>query len=983
MKNAAIEILIKLSSAAFTAGTAAVGNAAKQMGGVIDGAMRKSRTAFQTGGRGVRAYREEMRRLNATAGELKSTIGQVVAMVGGGFLLGSAGRSAVSFNSTVEQSQIGLAALVRTFNDFPAGVNTYEASMDVAADIQRQLQIEGLKTVATYKQLLVALQEGAGPAFKRGFDPAQVVRFVSLMTQAAAAISLPMDQLGQEIRSILDGTIDRNSRVAKALGITNEKVKEMAASGQLFEYLKGRLEEFAVAGEDMAKTWTGALSNLGDAVQMGLGKGLEGGFTAMKKLFLDMRDVIVEIDGTEFTFNERIMAALASADQAISSFIAGITKEDMERYLETLADTIAAVIEAIVMFAEAMRILVDAMGPALPFLAKWTTSFILFGGALKVLVGLPLLIGKQLLALNAGFAAMTGMNVVGWLGRLRVAAIGALAALGPHGVLLLAIAAAAVYAVYSISKLISNYKEIKQLQKDTAAIQAVITKNEGEIAAKLREVSDATGVVVTSMDELNQAVKDGKIHYDKLTGEWKKGAGEMAKSGQDSARMQSKALKEATDEMKKAYKDYADEVKRLQDEISSDKLDFAEEEARIQIELVGDERGRKIILDQVAEIKRLAAEAGRAGGDGWKQQIALLSRAKGLIMSMSTDAKEVSKEEVAAARQRLELARQEVKQHNVFSKRSAYKQALEDYQQLVAAQKNGPSEAEKQDNIKEKLKSVKEINQQILDIKKEQEEATKKAADALNKESGGKLAEEMPEVAKAFGEVVKQAEDLAAKSAEFNTQWNSAWDDFLKDGGRSVDEMEKRLKELTKDRHIKVYVKEIAQKALGGLIGTARRMANGGAVAFRNMLSGGAFPGFGGGDRRHVIAEDGEYMFDKFRSRDLGLDALRTLHAGRYREFIAMIMERFNIDPAELSRKIGQRMNLGGIVGRMSLPSLPSAQLLAGGGAVVGGSGAGGGDTITIHANFSGAVSPMDRSTARRNVQLMMDEIERIKRRRS
>ena len=51
-----------------------------------------------------------------------------------------------------------------------------------------------------------------------------------------------MTQLDQEVRSILDGSIDVNSRVAKTLGITNAQVKLERERGTLQQFLNEKLE---------------------------------------------------------------------------------------------------------------------------------------------------------------------------------------------------------------------------------------------------------------------------------------------------------------------------------------------------------------------------------------------------------------------------------------------------------------------------------------------------------------------------------------------------------------------------------------------------------------------------------------------------------------------------------------------------------------------------------------------------------------------
>ncbi len=341
------------------------------------------------------AYRATIAQMNTAQQSFVGGMLRLAALAGGVDIFRRAAASAISFNSTIEQSRIGIAALVRTFNDFTDAegravdaTTAYKESAQIATQIQRQLQIEGLKTTATYEELLHALQEGIGPAFKTGFDPQQIVKFTSMMTQAAAGISLPMDQLGQELRAILDGTIDRNARLATALGITNEKVKELKKSGELYDYLVGKLKEFSAAGDEASKTFSGATSNLADAIQMALGRGLEGAFSKTTSLLLEMREAIVTIDekaGT-FTFNTTITQALSQIDKAISSLLTGNGKsmeENLERWVGLLGDLTVAFIEIV----GGILKVVDALGPMLPVLVKVAAYWIALKTAMAVVIG--------------------------------------------------------------------------------------------------------------------------------------------------------------------------------------------------------------------------------------------------------------------------------------------------------------------------------------------------------------------------------------------------------------------------------------------------------------------------------------------------------------------------------------------------------------------------------------------------------------------
>jgi hemoglobin-like flavoprotein len=71
----------------------------------------------------------------------------------------------------------------------------------------------------------------------------------------------------QEITSILQGTIDQNSALAKSLAITNTQIQQEKAKGTLVEFLLKKTEALTSAQSLMAKTFGGVTSNIVELFQ--------------------------------------------------------------------------------------------------------------------------------------------------------------------------------------------------------------------------------------------------------------------------------------------------------------------------------------------------------------------------------------------------------------------------------------------------------------------------------------------------------------------------------------------------------------------------------------------------------------------------------------------------------------------------------------------------------------------------------------------
>lgn len=210
-------------------------------------------------------------------------------------------------------------------------------------------------------------------------------------------------------------------------------------------------------------------------------------------------------------------------------------------------------------------------------------------------------------------------------------------------------------------------------------------------------------------------------------------------------------------------------------------------------------------------------------------------------------------------------------------------------------------------------------------IKQFREELEKVPADAV-----GDISKEADGAADKTGILTHEAERYQKKMVEVN----GVWSEQLVAVGKVTDEVTKIDKKLDRldGRTITVkVVQKIAEgRTSGGMIG-ALAMAGGGAVlSVRNMLRGGHFPGFGGGDRRHVVAEDGEYMLDKYRVQDAGLQTVRDFHYGNYGAVVEALLNKVG----------GLRRQYGGLIDSLAAPVrqyLPQPQALADGGSVVGG----------------------------------------------
>jgi len=208
----------------------------------------------------------------------------------------------IEFNSIMEESRLGMASIFMAQGEFVTATGRaleaqegLSAAMEMSTKISHQLQLDNLKTAATYQQLVKAYQQTIAPGLGAGFDPTQIREFTVAMVQAASALGLNLDMLAEETRSLLRGTITpRTTLIATALGIRNEDINRYKGDVEgLYAYVMGRLSAFQVAGEEVQKTWIGAMSNVKDVIQIALGDGFKNLFNYIKQQAFDLQKLMV------------------------------------------------------------------------------------------------------------------------------------------------------------------------------------------------------------------------------------------------------------------------------------------------------------------------------------------------------------------------------------------------------------------------------------------------------------------------------------------------------------------------------------------------------------------------------------------------------------------------------------------------------------------------------------------------------------------
>ena len=416
--------------------------------------LRAARTAFAARQRNLTAQRSITRATKETAtaaNRVSFTFRRLFGILAA-FAAARAGvqgfqnliKTAVNFNRQIEDSRISLASLIVATGDvrnaqgkLVKGAEAFALAQKEARRQSALLRQDSLQTVATYDELLRAFQAGVGPGLEAGLNLDQVREVTIRVSQAAAALGLQQNQLIEEIRSLLRGTIQaRTTIVASVLGISNEDVRQARTAGQLFEFLQSRLEAFKFAADETQKTVTGLLARIRDALGFAAGTAALAFYEQFRLTLKEIFNTLVRVeeitkDGKllkRIVPNERAVAVMKDLFNALSSGLGalrdGIKQIDFASLTRNFAQVLAAfdattvadgfrivqsvitlVSAALVGAAAAARTLVQAFAPFAPLLQSIAPAVALWVQFRTVLAGIKF-VAAQLVPILGLFPAL-------------------------------------------------------------------------------------------------------------------------------------------------------------------------------------------------------------------------------------------------------------------------------------------------------------------------------------------------------------------------------------------------------------------------------------------------------------------------------------------------------------------------------------------------------------------------------------------------
>lgn len=232
---------------------------------ILDG-LNRATTAIQQRLAVVRDFNRSIENGSAAVNTLLS---QAATFVGGakifGFFSGVV-RDGVKFNATLEQSRLGIAAVLKQFDD-TGKFKSFDDAITTASGALELLKQKAVTSPASFEALVQAFQGTVGPMTSAGIQLKDQVNLIVNMSQALAGLGIRSEQILQETRALITGNINADAAAAKILNITAEDIRLATEAGNLYEFLSSKIAAFAEAGARGANTLATLRSNFGDLLQ--------------------------------------------------------------------------------------------------------------------------------------------------------------------------------------------------------------------------------------------------------------------------------------------------------------------------------------------------------------------------------------------------------------------------------------------------------------------------------------------------------------------------------------------------------------------------------------------------------------------------------------------------------------------------------------------------------------------------------------------
>lgn len=294
-------------------------------------------------------------------------------------------RPGIELYKTRQTAELATAAAISSRATEEGKSISFDRAVEVSAQLMQRVMIDAARSAFNPQELIDALRGTLPLAFGKGFNLEQAYDLTKGVASVAKVINLAPNQVLQELRDILQGTISaRSSQVAGATGMTGEELREAEAQGRLYEYISEHLSNFTIALDRYSYTLAGALDRLAETWALGMEHVFQRIAPVVNNLlnaFIDnfivvyrdkLTGEIVDISKSENLLNPETgeyRELVPDYSNIIDSF--GDALVDLVQYIAPIVDEILAFIQELTGEEDAMK----AVASAIKYVIRMTVIF--------------------------------------------------------------------------------------------------------------------------------------------------------------------------------------------------------------------------------------------------------------------------------------------------------------------------------------------------------------------------------------------------------------------------------------------------------------------------------------------------------------------------------------------------------------------------------------------------------------------------------
>ncbi len=195
------------------------------------------------------------------------------AAVVGGFSL--AVKESIKFNSEMENAQTGIATMANAaagLNGFLDPKEAFGNQYRLAGDVLKQMRKDAMELPGSFSDLQHIMTDLEGPGANLGMGTAGVEKMAASAMSAAAAMNIPMKQVGMQIGEMLSGSARVTNRTFRGLntGYAAKDFNKLSAKERL-HVTQDSLTKMEAGRSSAQQNWSTVSSNFVDNLKMAVG----------------------------------------------------------------------------------------------------------------------------------------------------------------------------------------------------------------------------------------------------------------------------------------------------------------------------------------------------------------------------------------------------------------------------------------------------------------------------------------------------------------------------------------------------------------------------------------------------------------------------------------------------------------------------------------------------------------------------------------